>query len=319
MAAAAVICAISAYYSFRFGANIDIAMGLAMVTACISWALLPRIVYELSIRRMWFPAAGAAIAMVFAAGMDLVSTFSAISGERSLDAHQASIQKTVYDDKRETVGDAKKKLAFYEGHLADLQRKAAWLPSKPVDAWDAEIAVATEAINQEAARGGCKSKCLALQRRKAELEGYKAMAAQYAKYTEQMEVSKRILAEARETASTVQVQPSIAAVQSASLVRATTFNLAPSDVQKDIAQLAVEIFMGFFFWLFPAGVTLALAVEGAKEIARQNAGAAPAAPSTATAAHQAAPPAPASHTVVVKESDNSELFKLLGQLKGATA
>ena len=66
--------------------------------------------------------------------------------------------------------EAKATLAMFEKRLAELEGQNGWAASATADSMRARLPALELAINQEAARGGCKAKCAALMAKKADLE-----------------------------------------------------------------------------------------------------------------------------------------------------
>ena len=123
------------------------------------------------------------------------------AGVRVGDIQRTTVQNVKYDDARGNVEEARKTLTLFEGRLAALEKQNGWAASATADSLRARLPALELAISQEAARGGCKQRCLDRTRERDELvERIKTLEAK-ADYTEKIEAAKRVIAAAREKAA----------------------------------------------------------------------------------------------------------------------
>lgn len=265
-----IVAAGSAYFSARYGliSSPDdllsgVILAVVLIACCFCWAYLPAIAYGLWSQRKWGAVGVCAVATAVAASFDYVSTFGSLATIRGVDQHQAKVEKVVYDDKRDNVAEAKKKLAFFQEHMAALKTKQAWAGTRPPESFDGQIAAATLARDNEAKRGGCGPKCERLTRELAQLQAHRAMAVQWAQYEKQIEATQRILTEARQTAAAASPRPAASEFQNTAIASAVSFSLAPSATQVAWANLGISMLSGWFFLLFPMTANLLRKIMGA--------------------------------------------------------
>lgn len=134
-------------------------------------------------------------------------------GQRVMDADSATVQNAKYDDTRDSVDEGKRSLKLAEARLKDLEAANAWAPSVTATALRAQLETHQKAIDLEAARGGCKTKCNAEMAKKAALESRIAILEERTALTDKIEATKRWLDGARTQAKGVEKKTSQAVNQ----------------------------------------------------------------------------------------------------------
>lgn len=320
------ISTVSAYCSFQFGylsvpndSIMAFGLGLALVCLCYAWASLPAHVLENAVNGRWGVVAALIPAIAIALPADSLSTLSALNAAKGLDQHRAQIEKTAYTDQRQTIKSSKAEIAEWQAYIDKMQRQASWLPSKPASAWDAEIAVKTEAIRQEERRGGCGPICLNLKREQAQLEAYKAMATKYADYQEKIEATKRIIAGATTKSAEIAPTPAMSEMGNISVAQMVSFSRAVDGRTIEVAGLSSGWILGMAFVIFPAFLLLSIKAIELVEQGHQKPAADRVEPTKALPALLPAATAPAAGSYTVNVGSNKELWHLLKQLQGAGA
>lgn len=121
-------------------------------------------------------------------------------GQRVMDSEGASVQNVKYEDTRDGIEEGKRSLKLAEDRLKDLTAANGWSATVTATALRAQLDTAQKAIDLEAARGGCKAKCAARMKEKADLESRIAILEERTDLTTRIEAAKRWLEKARDQA-----------------------------------------------------------------------------------------------------------------------
>lgn len=121
-------------------------------------------------------------------------------GQRVMDADSATVQNAKYEDTRDSVEEGKRSLKLAEARMKELEAANAWAPTVTASALRTQLESAQKAIDLEAARKGCKTKCLELMKQKAGLESRIAILEERADLTSKIEGTKKWLDNARSQA-----------------------------------------------------------------------------------------------------------------------
>lgn len=147
-------------------------------------------------------AGAVAAGAVFVFSLNLISNLGAVGWQRDATATAAKVQNVKYDAAQDQVGESRASLAMFEKRLADLEAANGWSASVTAEALRAQLASANLAIEQEAAKGGCKARCLARTKERDELAARIAIAEERSSLTKQIEATKRVIAQHRDKAAT---------------------------------------------------------------------------------------------------------------------
>ena len=244
------------------------------------------------------------------------------------DMQQATAQNANYANMQDAVTEEKANLDMWRKQLADLKSQNAWATSVTADGLRASLATADKAIELEGKRGGCKSKCLALMEKKADLEAKIATTEQVADLSKRIEATQRIIDGKRTTAATVEFKSSAAAnhndtlFKAANLLMTKTFASTVSMTEREATNTGVMGLSSIAFLLLAplfylaAGLNRSAPVDVWQRQAERNAKA-----SAAQAQSLQVQPAPAkprsSDNLTISLSDSTAVKALLGQLKAA--
>jgi hypothetical protein len=186
------------------------------------------------------------------------------AGLRGYNIETASVQNVRYDQRQDDVREGKASLALWEKRLTDLETANAWSATVTAEALRAQLASANLAIEQEAAKGGCKARCLARTKERDDLAARIAIAEERATLTSQIEATKRLLAKARDTAAVTEHKSSAVVHQNQFLAKAITLvstgSLEPTPYVQAAAEQSANLAMALAatgmpaFCLFIAGL-----------------------------------------------------------------
>ena len=186
------------------------------------------------------------------------------AGLRGHNIETASVQNVRYDQRQDDVKEGKASLALWEKRLSELEAANAWSTTVTAEALRAQLASANLAIEQEAARGGCKARCLARTKDRDDLAARIAIAEERATLTSQIEATKRVLAKARDTAAVTEHKSSPVVHQNQFLAKAVTLvstgSLEPTPHVQAAAEQSANLAMAIAgtglpaFCLFIAGL-----------------------------------------------------------------
>jgi hypothetical protein len=143
-----------------------------------------------------------ALGAVFVFSLNLMSNLGAVGWQRDVTSTAAKVANVRYEGAQDQVSESRASLAMFEKRLADLEAANGWSATVTAEALRAQLASSNLAIEQEAARGGCKAKCLARTKDRDDLAGRIAIAEERATLTGQIEATKRVIAQHRDKAAT---------------------------------------------------------------------------------------------------------------------
>jgi hypothetical protein len=179
------------------------AFALCLVTVCAAF-IFP---FRAFVKKMGHTGAARGLAALgaFFVCVELFSHLGYTIGTREDSSVHAVAQNAAYTAQQSSMVEEKTNLAMWREHLAKLQAENAWVATVSADGLRAQVAAADMAIEQEAARGGCKSKCLKLTQQKGELENRIALAEQATDLSKKIEATQRILDKKTEVATEAKV------------------------------------------------------------------------------------------------------------------
>lgn len=253
----------AAWMSFSVGWKMTAAHAVFLAILSFVTAFIPDAAY-----RAWEERKrGVAIALSLLAAPLFVIEFGQhaayTAGIRGNDLAITKVQNIKYDDGRADVEEAKKTLAIFEKRLVDLQAANAWAPTVTADALRAKLASLNLAIEQEAARGGCKAKCLARTQERDDTASRIAVLERVDETTQKIEATKKVIASAREKSSHIEHKSSQTEHMNAFLSKAAAFvgkgELKPDAYVEEGTQLSANLAMALAGTGLPA---MALFVAG---------------------------------------------------------
>jgi hypothetical protein len=212
-----------------FGLSISIGMMLGLGVIAFMSAYLPAVLVELSstpYRNVF--RAGIAVAAIVTV-IDITTNVSTGGTHKTSDVVQAKVQNIKFEDKRDAVASAKEEIALYEKLISDLTNQNPWTTSVSADGLRGQIQPMEEAIRQEARRGGCGPKCLALKQELAELHNRIAIAEKLDEHTKKLQAARNALSKAIAQAESVEQDVSAVATQNFRLASLFTLSRDPDE------------------------------------------------------------------------------------------
>lgn len=186
------------------------------------------------------------------------------AGLRGHNIETTSVQNVRYDQRQDAVKEGRTNLGFWEKRLAELEAANGWVATVTAEALRAQLASANLAIEQEAARGGCKAKCLERTKERDGLAAKIAIAEEKADLTKKIEGVRKVLSTARETAAVTEHKSSPVVHQNQFLGRAVSLvgfgSLEPTPHIQAAAEQSANLAMAIAgtglpaFCLFVAGL-----------------------------------------------------------------
>jgi hypothetical protein len=181
-------------------------------------------------------------------------------GHRAANETGAQIQDAVYTDARQAVKDNEALIATFKENLGKLQATNSWLPTVTADALRAKLESAQKAIDLEAAKHGCKDKCLARMQEKADLASKIAIAEQKEDLSKRIAATQELLDKYRAQSATL--KPGTSAVTNTSEIIASlvSLQLHPGEDAKGWASKGIGAVISLVFSL-AGGILLAVSAK----------------------------------------------------------
>ena len=256
--------AAAAAMSFDFGWQVSAKHAIFLAILTVVAAFGPMAAEMLFSKGRRGPAMACAIVCVPLLGIEFYSHAGYTAGLRGHNIETASVQNTRFDAANDAVTDDKANVALWRKQLATLLEQNAWAGTVKADGLRAQLDAAQKAIDLEAARGGCKTKCQIEMQKKADLEQRIATVEQASDLTKRIEATQRILDGKREVAAKTEHKSSAVAHQNDALKRwvalAVNGDTKATDLQGAAAQESANLAMAVAgtglpaFALFMAGL-----------------------------------------------------------------
>jgi len=259
-----VALAAAAAMSFDFGWGVSAKHAIFLAVLTVVAAFGPMASEMLWGRGRKGPAIATAIICIPLLGIEFYSHAGYTAGLRGHNIESASVQNMRFDGAQEAVTEDAANVKLWREQLATLQAQAPWAATVKADGLRSQVEAAQKAIDLEAARGGCKTICLARMKEKAALEERIATIEQASKLSNQIEATQRVLDKKREAAATTAHVSSAVVHQNDSLAKwvalVSNGDVKASDLQKAASQESANLAMAIAgtglpaFALFLAGM-----------------------------------------------------------------
>lgn len=243
-----IVLVVAASMSWGFGA--EVSWKHAAFLACLTFAAAygPDAAIRAWEKRHWGKFGMIAFGACLAIGIEFYSHAGYTAGLRGHNIETTAVQNVRYDQRQDEVTEGKASLAMWTKRLKELEdQNAGWITTTTAEALRAQLASANLAIEQEAARGGCKAKCLARTKDRDDLAARIALAEEKDTLTKKIEATKKVLAGAREKAIETEHKSSPVVHQNQFLARAITLvgfgSLEPSPKIEAAAQQSANLAM----------------------------------------------------------------------------
>ena len=258
----ALMAAAAMSFDFGWGVSAKHAIFLAVLTVVAAFG-------PMAAEMLWGkgrkgPAIATAIVCVPLLGIEFYSHAGYTAGLRGSNVETATVQNTRYEGAQEAVTEDAANVKLWREQLATLQAQAPWAATVKADGLRAQVAVAQKEIDLEAARGGCKAKCAARMKDKADIEQRIATIEQAADLSAKIEATQRVLDKKRTVAATTAHVSSAVAHQNDSLAKWVALvangDVKASELQRAASQESANLAMAIAgtglpaFALFLAGL-----------------------------------------------------------------
>lgn len=186
------------------------------------------------------------------------------AGLRGSNIETAQVQNSKYDGAQDTAKENKALLESFKRQLADFKSKNGdWVTTVSADALRAQLESANLAIKLEAAKKGCKDKCLARTKERDEIAAKIATIEEGNKIAAQVTAQQALVDSKRDVAAKVEHKSSAVDHQNKFLAKSVALfsdgSLKPSEIMTEGAQQTVNLAMALAGTGLPA---LALFVAG---------------------------------------------------------
>jgi hypothetical protein len=277
-----VALAISLAMAYSFGAAMSWKHGAMFVIVDMLASLL--IIFS-GVMAQHGAKAHSNIAFAAGAAFTFVALFTHLgftSALRTESVSEATLSSAAYAMRSDTVDEKKDLLKTMQDQLQNLREKNAWSASVTADGLRQQVAGHELDIEQETARGGCKSKCLKKVKALGDLNSQIATLETQNDLVSRIEATERVIADAKEATINTTVKSSPVKAQTAFLPRIVnvfagdpakdandTASLDASAVQQTVTDLMVSVVTAFattfapstLFWLAFWGVAGAAATN----------------------------------------------------------
>lgn len=235
-----VSLAAAAAMSFAFGYEISLKHALFLAILSVVAAFGPMASEQLwSMGRRSVALATAAICVPLLA-IEFYSHAGYTAGLRGSNIETTRVANVRYDVTHDALRDERANVSMWRDHLAKLTAEHTWATTVTADGLRAELATAQKAIDIETARGGCKTKCLALMQQKAALEKRIAVAEKVNDLTKQIEATQRIIDSKTKAATQIEHKSSPVDHQNKFLTRVVALGFNGSTTASDLQSAATE-------------------------------------------------------------------------------
>jgi len=252
-------------------------------------------------------------------GVNLLTNLGSVGWQRDSANQTAKLNTVSYEDTRKEIEDATALRKILLSERARLIQERGWTAHVPAESFNGRIEAQKMALSQEAARGGCKAKCLAEREKLATLEADKATSLEIEKKDKQLEAIDKKLGTLNAKSDGKKPEVSAAKSQSNFFAGLVTVSLDPSETAEQWTNKAIAILIAVFLVFGPQVLSFIAHRPGGRREDKAFAPPAPAAPVAPFVPYQ--PPAP----VVSRESSNyvlvndDEARKLKEAIKNAIA
>lgn len=240
LVAGSIGLASGAVMSFSFGAAMSVVHGITLALLSIVAAVMFTAIDHLRANGLasWKAGILTAIACLFL-GAEFFSHVGYTVGTRVENTELTGVQNVRYDDTRQQVTDHRAKLAMWQERMTALTSQHAWAPTTKAEGLRAQLDSAQKAIELETARGGCKTKCLALMKDKAGLEERIAIAEEADNLTKQINATQALIDKAREKSAVTEYKSSPIVNQTKFVAQLSTMSLEPGAAPLTWVQIAI--------------------------------------------------------------------------------
>ena len=255
---------VASLMTFKFGASMSIlhAVGLCLLTVAgsIIWPLVKHTWDSRSFQTWAMVACG-----VLFLGVEYFSHLGYTVGTRVGETQQVGVHNAKFDDTRESLKSDRANLDIWKKQLADLTAQAPWAATVKAEAMRGELEALEKAVELEAARGGCKSRCQRLMAQKGELETRIGTVETANDLNKRIEATQRIIDQKTEKAAAATYESSAVVNQVNFVAQIWTAELNPDEMSLTWTQIIIGAIIALVTtFLAPVMLAVALGPEAPK-------------------------------------------------------
>lgn len=249
--------------SFGFGWSVSAKHALFLACLSVVTAFVPEAAYTQWERGRRGVALTLALLAVPLFAIEFFSHAGYTAGLRGVNVTEAKVQNVKYSNAQDSVASKAETRAMLLDMRKALTTEAPWVATVQASGLRGELEAAQEAVAQEARRGGCGPRCLALKQKAAAIEARIATAEKAEDIDKRLAALDRALDETKDKAATIEHKTSSVDEQNAFLGKAAAMviegSLIPSEFTAESAQQSVNLGMALAGTGLPA---LALFIAG---------------------------------------------------------
>ena len=223
----------------------------ALFLACLSivTAFAPETAYRMWGEHKRGAAVGISLLCMPLLGIEFFQHAAYTAGIRGNDIAETRVQNTRYDGAQDNVADTRRQMAFWEQRLASLDTQNGWAATVTAESLRAQLDSANKAIDIEAAKGGCKTNCLARMKERDALKARIAVLEEASDLGTKIEQARAKLENLRTAAATVEHKSSITEHMNTFLGRSVALvgygSLKPSPMIEEATQQSANLALAF--------------------------------------------------------------------------
>lgn len=237
-----------------FFASLTAATGFACIT--FAFVLSPHFAEEHFRKGEFLAGSGIAAFCVMLFVVEAIAAAMFLVGNSTESVNVASIQDTKLDDARKSIDDLGVQLAEWRTEIDTIKKTKPTVQSDTDEAIMAQIKVAQDAIDLEASKKGCKDRCLARKKEKADLEDRLATRRHFNDLMAKVETKSKELEGARVQAATFKHGDARVTASAGMVAKLFSVSLKPTDDAQEWARIGQELIRAMAFSIAAAVLML---------------------------------------------------------------
>ncbi len=198
-------------------------------------------------------------------GMEFVTHMGYTFGQRHDNVTKAAHQTVAYKEQVAALDEHKRDLTMWERRLSDLTQQNGWTATVTAESLRARLPALNLAIEQEAARGGCKARCLTRTQERDEIASRIATLEERTDLQKKIEATKRVLERQRQRQRTASTNLGNSAVveHSQAFAKLYNMNLTPDADSVEWTKYVLGVLIAFVTVIIaPAAFKAAFLIAG---------------------------------------------------------
>jgi hypothetical protein len=252
---------VAALMTFKFGSSMSVlhAVGLCLLTVAgsIIWPVIKH-TWDARSFQTW----AMVVAGVLFLGVEYFSHLGYTVGTRVGETQQTSVHNAKFDDTRASLESDRVNIDLWKKQLSELTALAPWAATVTADGMRGELEAIEKAVELEANRGGCKSKCQALMAKKGTLQTKIGTIEQASDLNKRIEATQRIIDGKTKVASEATFESSPVVNQTNFVAQLWTAQLKPDEMSLTWTQIIIGAIIALVTtFLAPIMLNIALGPE----------------------------------------------------------